>query len=111
MACQSEICTEDWSQFWVHMRDCTISGASELRNRSSIRPPILNVDSEATVETGTANTSHVSRDSILYLLVLHFYQASILKFLSFSPSLFSIKYFATSSTHSTDCFPCLKALY
>ena len=42
------------------MRDCTISGASELRNGSSIRPPILNADSEATVETGTANTSHVS---------------------------------------------------
>ena len=72
------------------MRDCTILGTSELQNWSSIRPPVLNADLEATVETGTANTSHANRDSILYLLVLHFHQASILKVLSFSPSLFSI---------------------
>ena len=67
------------------MKDCTILGASELRNGFSIRPPVLNVNLEATVETGTTNTSHASRDSILYLLVLYFHQASILKVLSFSP--------------------------
>ena len=42
------------------MRDCTISGASELRNESSIRPCILNANSKATIETGTTNTSHAS---------------------------------------------------
>ena len=57
------------------MKDCTILGASELRNGFSIHPPVLNADSEATVETGIANTSRASRDSILYLLVLYFHQA------------------------------------
>ena len=55
------------------MRDCTISGASELRNGSSIRHPVLNADSEATVETSTTDPSRASRDSMLYLLVLHFH--------------------------------------
>ena len=48
------------------MRDCTISGASELRNGSCIRPPVLNADSETTVETGTANIFRASQDSIVY---------------------------------------------
>ena len=32
-------------------------GESELQNGSSMRPPVLNADSEVTVETSTASTS------------------------------------------------------
>lgn len=36
--------SEAWNQFWAHMRDCTISEASELQNGSSICSPILNAN-------------------------------------------------------------------
>ena len=57
------------------MRDCTILGASEVWNGSSVHPHVLNANSEATVEIGIANISCASRDSVLYLLVLYFHQA------------------------------------
>ena len=40
-----------------------MSRDSELRNGSSMRPPILNADSEATVETGIAKTSRAILDN------------------------------------------------
>lgn len=109
----SNICSytsEAWSQFWTHMRDCTISEGSEVRNRSSIHSPVLNANLEASEETGATNTSRANRDNIIYLLVLDFYQSSKLKFFSFTPSQSSIKYLSTSFLHPTDFVTCLKAL-
>ncbi len=40
-----------------------MSGDSELQNGSSMRPPVLNADSEATVEIGTAKTSRAILDN------------------------------------------------
>ena len=40
-----------------------MSGESELRNGSGMRPPVLNADSEATVDTGAASTSLANLDS------------------------------------------------
>ena len=48
---------EDCNQFYPQIRASTIFGVRELRNRSSTCPPILKVDSEATVEIETAKTS------------------------------------------------------
>ena len=49
---------EDYNQFYPQIRASTIFGVRELRNGSSTCPPILKVDSEATVEIETAKTSH-----------------------------------------------------
>ena len=48
---------EDCNQFYPQIRASTIFGVRELRNGSSTCPPILKVDSEATVEIETAKTS------------------------------------------------------
>ncbi|KAF5951936.1 hypothetical protein HYC85_009880 [Camellia sinensis] len=65
------------SQFCVQTRTSTIFGASELRNGSSIRPPVLKADSEATVETGIANTSRAMSDNTLYFVALTFHYSKM----------------------------------
>ena len=47
----------DRNQFCVHIKTSTVLAPKELRNESRIRPPVLKADSEATVDTGIANTS------------------------------------------------------
>ena len=49
---------EDRNQFCPQIKASTSFGVKEFRNGSSTRPPVLKADSEATVETGTAKTSH-----------------------------------------------------
>ncbi|CAL9003144.1 unnamed protein product, partial [Prunus brigantina] len=47
----------DFNQFWVQIKASTTAGLKELRNELIVLPPVLKVDSEATVETGIASTS------------------------------------------------------
>jgi len=48
----------------------TVAGDRELRNWSSTRPPMLNVDSEATVDIGIARTCCATFESVLYFKAL-----------------------------------------
>ena len=66
---------EEQSQFWPQMRASTISGDNELRKRSKTRPVILNVDSEATVDTRIARTCCAILESTWYRGELTFHQA------------------------------------
>ena len=71
-------------------------GDSELRNGLTMRPPVLNADLDATVETGTTSTSLATLDNTRYLLQLSLHHSYISKFTSFLPSQFSTKYFSIS---------------
>ena len=55
---------EDCSQFCEHIKASIVFGCNELQNGSRIRPPVLNADSEATIDTGIANTSLATCDQI-----------------------------------------------
>ena len=48
---------DDLSQSLKYKRASIILGVKVFRNASKTRPPILNADSEAMVEIGTAQTS------------------------------------------------------
>ena len=91
-----EIGTMAWSQFCEHTKFWTMRGDSELRNGSTMWPPMLNADSDATVETSTASTSLATLDNTWYQLQLSLHYSNISKFTSFLPSQFSAKYFSTS---------------
>ena len=95
--CQ-EIGTEDWSQFCAHIRDCTILGESELQNRFRIHHSVLNADLEATVESGTTNTSRANQYNYQYLTKLYSHQFKISNLSSFLPSRLSIKNFSVILT-------------
>ncbi|KAF5468682.1 hypothetical protein F2P56_012819 [Juglans regia] len=60
------------NQFCVQISAWTISGDNELRYGSITRPPVLNADSDSTVEIGMLNTSraisHGSDECILNIL-------------------------------------------
>ena len=45
------------SQSWVQTRFCMDHVAKELLNGSRTHPPVVNIDSESTVEIGIAKTS------------------------------------------------------
>ena len=77
-------------------------GESELQNGSSMHPPVLKADSEATVKTGTTNTSLAILDSTRYLSELAFHHPKISNFTSLLLSQFSTKYFSISFLHPTD---------
>ena len=47
----------DLNQFCVEIKVLTVLGDNELRKRSKTRPPVLDTDSDATVETGIAKIS------------------------------------------------------
>ena len=61
-------------------------GDRELRKGSSILPPVLKADSEATVEMGIANTSRANWENAGYFEELAFHQANISNVTSFAPS-------------------------
>ena len=101
---RKEIGTKAWSQSRAQTRCWTISGESELRNGSSVYPPVLNADSEATVETGTASTSLANLDNTWYLFELAFHHPNISNCISpLLLSQFSAKYLSISLVHSMDC--------
>ena len=76
---RKKIGTKAWSQSCAQTRFWTMSGESELRNGSSMRPPILNTDSEAIVETGIANTSHMDLyNQLTHLLCVSFHSHLVL---------------------------------
>ena len=77
-------------------------GESELRNGSSMRHLVLNADSEATVETGTASISLAILDSTWYLFELAFHHPKISNFTSLLLSKFSAKYLSISLLHPID---------
>ena len=99
---RKEIGTWACSQFWAQTRFWTMRGENELRNGSSVRPLVLNTDSEATVETGTTSTSLAILDRTWYLSELAFHHPKISNFTSFLLSQFSAKYFSISLLHPTD---------
>ena len=47
----------DLNQFCVEIKVLTVLGDNELRKISKTRPPVLDTDSDATVETGIAKIS------------------------------------------------------
>ena len=100
-----------WSQFCEHTRFWTMRWDSELRNGSTIQPPVLNADSNETMETGIASTSLATLDNTWYLLQLSLHHSNISKFTSFLPSQFSAKYFLTSLRQPTNCSTCKKRSY
>ena len=106
-----EIGTMAWSQFCEHTRFKTMRGESELRNGSTVRPPVLNADLDSTVKTGTASTSLATLDNTWYLLQLSFHHPNISKLTSFLPSQFSAKYFSRSSLQPINCLTCKKCSY
>jgi len=55
---------DDRIQSCVQIKLSTTLGDRELLNGSSTQPPVLKVDSDATVETGIANTSCTIEDRI-----------------------------------------------
>ena len=67
------------SQSCEQIRASTSFGVKELLKLSRTRPPVLNADSEATVEMGTANTSLAIRERTgnLSLLSFHHRKTSI----------------------------------
>ena len=78
------------------MRASTISGDNELRERSKTRPVILNVDSEATVNTRITRACRTILESTRYHGELTFHQAKISNFSSKTSSQLSNKYLSTS---------------
>ena len=86
-------------------------GERELQNGSTMRLPVLNADSDGTVETGTASTSLATVDNIGYLLELSFHHPNTSKFTSPLPSQFSAKYLSTSLLQPTDCSASKKSSY
>ncbi|KAF7814777.1 protein ALP1-like [Senna tora] len=50
------------SQFCAQIKASVILGEMDYLNVSKTRPPVLNADSEATVDTGTANTSRAMQE-------------------------------------------------
>jgi hypothetical protein len=86
-------------QFCVQIKASAVSGDNELLKQSNTRPPVLNADSEATVEIGMANTSRAIFVRIVYLDALTFYQPKISKsFIVFSHS--SSEYRSNSNLHA-----------
>ena len=96
---QKEIGTWACSQFWAQTRFWTMRGERELRNGSSMHLPVLNANSEATIETGTANTTLAILDSTWYLFELAFHHPKISNFTSLLLSQFLAKYFSISLLH------------
>ena len=47
----------DLNQFYIQIKVLIVLGDNELRKGSKTRPPVLNTDFDATVETGIAKTS------------------------------------------------------
>ena len=47
----------DLNQFCVEIKVLTVLGDDELRKGSKTRPPVLDTDSDATIETRIAKTS------------------------------------------------------
>ncbi|KAL4567255.1 hypothetical protein LXL04_022833 [Taraxacum kok-saghyz] len=58
---------EMWNQSWVQRRISTIIGDEEVRNESRTRPPVLKVDSKATVESSFASTSRTIFQRVRYI--------------------------------------------
>jgi hypothetical protein len=83
------------NQLCVQIKASTVVADSDVRNESIILPPVLNVDSEATVETGTARMSFANLDNIGYLLELHLHHNSKSKS-SVIFSQFSVRYLDNS---------------
>ena len=82
-------------QSFVQIRRSTIAGVSELLNSSSVLPPALKADSEATDEIGIAKRSRAMRDIIGNLVALSYQYLRISKpFLS--SSLSSKRYLSNS---------------
>ena len=111
MLCSTNICSVGHrNQSCAHMRASTILGVKQLRNGSSIRPPVLKADSEATVETGIANTSRAIRERTRYLDELTFHQFNISKKPTAS-SQSSFKYLSNSVFGSETAIAILYFLY
>ena len=91
-----------WSLFCAHTRFWTVRGEREFRNGLTMRPPVLNVDSNAIVKIDTTSTFLATLGNTWYLLELSFHHSNISKFTSFLPSLFSTKYFSTSLIQPAD---------
>jgi hypothetical protein len=79
----------------VQINASAISGFRQLLKVSKILPPVLKALSEATVETGVANTSLAILDKTGNLAQFCFHHKSRLK-LSSSSTLSSAKYFSSS---------------
>ena len=89
------IVIEPLSQSWAQTRAWTMNGVSEVLNSFRMRPLVLNADSEATVDTRTANTSWAILANIGNLAALSYHHFRMLKsslFTSFS----SCRYFSYS---------------
>ena len=108
---QYEIGTMAWSQFCGHIRFWTMKGVSELWNGSTMCPLVLNADSDATMEIGTANTLLATLDNTWYLLELPFHHSNISKFTSFLALQCSSKYLTTSLLQPIDCLASKKRSY
>ena len=68
-----------FSQFCVQIKVSTVLGVKELLNGSRMHPPVLNADSEATVDTGMARTSLATSDKNSNLDLLIFHQCKMLE--------------------------------
>lgn len=84
----------DRNQLCVQIKASTVVGDSDVRNESRILPPVLNEDSEATVETGTAKISFANVDNMGYLLELHHHISKSKSSMIFSQ--FSVRYLDNS---------------
>ena len=108
---QKEIGIKAWNQFWTQTRFWIMRGESELRNRSSMWPPVLIADSEITVEISTASTSLAILNSTWYLFELAFHHPNISNFTSLLLSQFSTKYLSISLLNPIDCLASKKCSY